>query len=239
MDTPEVSKRKVKIYVWKYDDGARGYAVRDKSEERSWLERQDYTSKRMIKQCLKKQEAADKEVREKKVEISGGLSSLIFRKQKEQKEQKEPQDETNMLAGMQAEAHRDGVVHPLHLRLVQPAHVLSQPPFVQGADLFQQHHRLLGQAAGVCRELNVGGQFGLAGLRGDGGGDDRGAVAVAGVVLHDEHRPHAPLLAAHHGAQVGIEDVSAFYAVVHKSSHSAGKIVTSVTRPQAYVTRSL
>ena len=102
MDTPEVSKRKVKIYVWKYDDGARGYAVRAKSEERSWLERQDYTSKRMIKQCLKKQEAADKEVREKKVEISGGLSSLIFRKQKEQKEQKEPQDETNMLAGMQA-----------------------------------------------------------------------------------------------------------------------------------------
>ena len=96
MDTPEVSKRKVKIYVWKYDDGARGYAVRDKSEERSWLERQDYTSKRMVKQCLKKQEAADKEVREKKVEISGGLSSLIFRKQKELK------DETDMLAGMQA-----------------------------------------------------------------------------------------------------------------------------------------
>ena len=69
MDTPEVSKRKVKIYVWKYDDGARGYAVRAKSEERSWLERQDYTSKRMIKQCLKKQEAADKEVREKKLKF--------------------------------------------------------------------------------------------------------------------------------------------------------------------------
>mgnify|MGYP006892293625 CR=1 FL=1 len=29
---------------------------------------------------------------------------------------------------MQAEADRDGVVHPLHLRFVQPAHMLSQPP---------------------------------------------------------------------------------------------------------------
>ena len=66
MDTPEVSKRKVKIYVWKYDDGARGYAVRAKSEERSWLERQDYTSKRMIKQCLKKQEGPQTRKSEKK-----------------------------------------------------------------------------------------------------------------------------------------------------------------------------
>ena len=96
MDTPEASKRKVKIYVWQYDDGARGYAVRDKNEEKSWTERQDYTSKRMIKQCFKKQEAADKDVREKKVNMSGGLSKLISRKQKELK------DETDMLSGMQA-----------------------------------------------------------------------------------------------------------------------------------------
>ena len=96
MDTSEASKRKVKIYVWKYDDGARGYAVRDKNEEKSWTERQDYTSKHMIKQCRKKQKAADKEVREKKGKISGGLSKLISRKQKE------PKDETDMLSGMQA-----------------------------------------------------------------------------------------------------------------------------------------
>ena len=50
---------------------------------------------------------------------------------------------------VQAEADRDGVVHPLHLRFVQPPHVLSQPPFVQRPDLFQQHHRLLGQSVGV------------------------------------------------------------------------------------------
>ena len=32
----------------------------------------------------------------------------------------------------------------------------------------------------------------------------------------------SPLLTAHHRAQIGIKDVSSFYAVVHKSSHSAG-----------------
>ena len=44
MGMSEARKRKVKIYVWKYDDGAWGYAVRDKSEERSWTERQDETN---------------------------------------------------------------------------------------------------------------------------------------------------------------------------------------------------
>ena len=68
----------------------------------------------------------------------------------------------------------------------------------------------------------MGGQTGLSGLRGDGGGDHGGTVAVAGVVLYDQHRTHAPLLTAHHRAQIGIKDVSSFYAVVHKSSHSAG-----------------
>ena len=78
MDTPEASKRKIKIYVWKYDDGAREYAVRDKNEKRSWLERQDYTSKRMIKQCLKKQKTADKEVPEKKGRNFGRIVKSVF-----------------------------------------------------------------------------------------------------------------------------------------------------------------
>ena len=99
--------------------------------------------------------------------------------------------------------------------------MLSQPLFVQGADLFQQHHGILGQSVVLGRELNVGGKPGLARLGGDGRGDHSGAVPVAGVVLYDEDRPDPSLLAAHHGAQVGIENVSTFHAVIHKSSHSA------------------
>ncbi len=48
------------------------------------------------------------------------------------------------------------------------------------------------------------GSFGLTGAGGNSRRDDGWAVAVAGVVLHDQHRAHAPLLAAYHRAQVGI-----------------------------------
>ena len=70
----------------------------------------------------------------------------------------------------------------------------------------------------------MGGQLGLAHLGGDGRRDDGGAVAVSRVILDDEHRAHAPLLAAHHRAQVGIENIASFdYTVVHVISHSAGR----------------
>ena len=36
------------------------------------------------------------------------------------------------------------------------------------------------------------------------------SVPVAGVILDDEHRAHAPLLAADHRAKVGVIDISAF-----------------------------
>ena len=48
------------------------------------------------------------------------------------------------------------------------------------------------------------GQLGLAGAGGNGCGDDGRAVSVAGIVLHDQHRPHASLLAAYHRAEIGI-----------------------------------
>ena len=54
-------------------------------------------------------------------------------------------------AAGQAEAHRNGVVHPLHHRAVHPAHPLPQAAFVQGADLLQQDHGILGQTAALGR----------------------------------------------------------------------------------------
>ena len=60
------------------------------------------------------------------------------------------------------------------------------------------------------------GQLGLPRLGGDGRCDDGGAVAVAGVVLHDEHRTHAALLTAHHRAEIGIVDLSTSDIGIHK-----------------------
>ena len=64
----------------------------------------------------------------------------------------------------------------------------------------------------------MGGQLGLPRLGGDGRCDDGGAVAVAGVVLHDEHRTHAALLTAHHtaGGQV-VQDLLVSCAGIMKS----------------------
>ena len=87
--------------------------------------------------------------------------------------------------------------------------------FVQRSDLFQQDDGIPRQSAALRGQCDMGGQLGLAQLRGDGGGDDRRAVAVAGVVLHDEHRPHTALFAAHHGAEIGIIDVAASDACIH------------------------
>ena len=44
----------------------------------------------------------------------------------------------------QSEADGDGVVYHGHLLVVEPSHVFSQAAFVDGADLFQEDHGVLG-----------------------------------------------------------------------------------------------
>ena len=44
----------------------------------------------------------------------------------------------------QSEADGNGVVYHGHLLVVEPAHVFSQAAFVDGADLFQEDHGVLG-----------------------------------------------------------------------------------------------
>ena len=97
-----------------------------------------------------------------------------------------------------AETDGDSIIHHSHLAFIQSAHVLSQPPLVDGTNLFQQDHRIFAQAHTASGDIDVGGKPGLAGLASDGCGDDRGRMAVSRIVLNDEHRPGATLLAAHH-----------------------------------------
>ena len=108
----------------------------------------------------------------------------------------------------QTQGNRDGVVHPAHHILVQLAHAFPQALFVDGADLLQQDHGVLGETAARPLQGDVGGQAGLPRLGGDGRRDHGGRIAVADVVLHDKYRPHPALLAAHHGAQVRIINIA-------------------------------
>ena len=43
------------------------------------------------------------------------------------------------------------------------------------------------------------------------------------IVLYDKNRAHAPLFTAHHWAEIGVENVASFYAVIQVHSHSAGR----------------
>ena len=106
----------------------------------------------------------------------------------------------------QSEGHRDSRIHLLHDVVLYPSHFLPQAFFIQGADLLQQDDGVLGQAAALAGQTQMWvGSLALPVLGGNSRRDDGGAVAVAGVVLHDQHRPHAALLAAHHRAEVGID----------------------------------
>ena len=112
---------------------------------------------------------------------------------------------------MQTKAHGDGGIDLMHHRTIHTTHVLPQPLFIQGTDLLQQDHRVLGQTVLPGSQFNVGGQSGFPRLGGDGRRNDRGAVPVSGVVLNDQNRSHATLLTANHWAQVCVKDVSPLY----------------------------
>ena len=110
-----------------------------------------------------------------------------------------------------AKADGQGLVHPAHGFRVQAAHFFPQPVFVQGAHLLQQNDGIFDEPRALGVYGDVGGQVGLVLLAGDGGGNHRGAELVAHIVLHNEHRPHAALLRAHHGAQVRVVNLSSVY----------------------------
>ena len=60
------------------------------------------------------------------------------------------------------------------------------------------------------RNVDMGRKPGFPRLAGDGRRNDRGGMAVSGVVLHDQNRPGPSLLAAHDRRQIGIEYVAPF-----------------------------
>ena len=119
------------------------------------------------------------------------------------------------MAPRQPEADGNGGIHLFHHRAVHTAHALPQALFIQRPYLLQQDHGIPRQSAALGRQRDMGRQLRLPQLRRDGGGDDGWAVPVAGIVLYDQHRAHAPLLAAHHGAEVRIVNVAASDSRIH------------------------
>lgn len=74
MEEPIVEKsEKITVYTWKYDNGARGYAVKQKNK--GWLKQKSYATKREVEECCReyKEQSAHQTVKKKKVGFSAGL----------------------------------------------------------------------------------------------------------------------------------------------------------------------
>ena len=86
----------------------------------------------------------------------------------------------------------------LHDAAVRMAGMLAQAALVDGPDLFEQNDGVLREAHIVAGQRNVRRQTRLAHAAGNGGGDNRGAVLVAHIVLNYENGSHAALLRTYH-----------------------------------------
>ena len=95
---------------------------------------------------------------------------------------------------VQAQADVQGLVDPLLVLGGDLAGALAQAVLIQGADLLQQDHAVLGQAGVRRTDVDVGGQAGLIQPGCNGRCDHGGAVTVADLVLDDQDWADAALL---------------------------------------------
>ena len=112
---------------------------------------------------------------------------------------------------VQPQAHVQRLVHAALIFRGDLPGALPQAVFVQGADLFQQHHAILGKAGVHRPDVDVGGQAGFVQPGCNGSCDHGGAVPVADLVLHDQHRAHAALFRTDHRRKVRIKNFSSVY----------------------------
>ena len=80
----------VKIYTWKYDNGAWGYAVKQKKKG-GWLEEESYATKKEVEKCYKKykEQSEDQSVKKKKIDVLVGLPCVKDRYKKKEKKNRE------------------------------------------------------------------------------------------------------------------------------------------------------
>ena len=88
--------------------------------------------------------------------------------------------------------------------------MLTQAALVNGTNLFQKNYGVFAQPYTAPGNVNMRRQFGLAGLAGNSGGNHCRRMAVSCIILNNQHRTCAALLAAHYRGQVRIEDIAPF-----------------------------
>lgn len=102
--------------------------------------------------------------------------------------------------GTQTETNSESRIDFKHIEAVERPHLFFQPSFIDGSDLFEQHHRISGQAAVVCVETNMCGQLGFGLPTRNSRCDDGRTKSVADVVLDNQNRTDTALFRTDNGA---------------------------------------
>lgn len=97
----------------------------------------------------------------------------------------------------EAEADENRLIDPIHRGGRKFAYALLETALVDGTDLLEKNHAVLGQPVGGG-QLYVSGKLRFVDLTGDGSGDDGGGVFVPDIVLHHQNGTYAALFAADH-----------------------------------------
>lgn len=71
------------------------------------------------------------------------------------------------------------------------AHLVLQPPLVNGAELLQKNNRILHDCIGGCVNFNMCGKLCLIHPGSNGSTDNRGAVLISNIVLNNQNRTDA------------------------------------------------
>lgn len=90
--------KRVTVYTWKYDNGAWGYAAKQKKG--GWLEQNGYTTKRKVQECYKeyKMKPDFELVKKKIIDVPGGLSCVKWRYSSKEQDNQEKNGMEAMLA---------------------------------------------------------------------------------------------------------------------------------------------
>ena len=91
--------KRVKIYTWKYDDGAQGYAVKQQ-DKGGWLEQKSHVTKREVRECYKKYEkqSNNQAVKVKMIDLMAGLPCVKYRYETKEEDNRERNGIEAMLA---------------------------------------------------------------------------------------------------------------------------------------------
>ena len=109
--------------------------------------------------------------------------------------------------GYQPQTDLECFIYLTHHIGIQVRHLFLQPSLINGPNLFQQYDRVFFELKALRRHLHMRRQLSFRNLRSNRRNDHGRTVAIADIILHNQHWSVSTLLGADNRAQVCIENI--------------------------------